>query len=200
MERLTRIITLFIISLLLVSCGSRVQTERPADRDLSQYNSFAYLPNSNVEVDGMDYNDENVNRTVIDAINQNMQQKGFNLDRENPDLLVLVGVNTRLGQRTTQQPVYAAYPYGGARGSINPLYGSNYYTGYQNWMAGGGILGWTRDTSMYEEGTTIVELVDRKSRETVWRGTLSKDIFGQNDTRAITNMVNNIFAELEVRR
>lgn len=200
MNRYNRIVTIFIITLLMVSCGSRVQTERPSDKNLSQYNSFAYLPNANVEVEGMGYNDENVNRTVIDAINRNMEQKGFNLDRQNPDLLVLVSVNTSLSQRTTQQPVYTAYPYGGTMGTINPVYGSNYYTGYQTWMGSGGIVGWTRDTKVYEEGTMIVELVDRQTRETAWRGILSKDIFGQNNAQAITNMVNNIFAELNVRR
>ncbi len=199
MKKFYRLIAIFTVILLLVSCGTRVQTERPSDKDLSQYNSFAYLPNANVEVEGMRYNDENVNRVVIDAINSNMQQKGFNLDRDNPDLLVLVRVNTQLGQRTTQQPVYAAYPYTAPVRTINPVYGPYYYRGYQTWIGGGGILGWTRDTSMYEEGTTVVELVDRQSRETVWRGTLSRDIFGQNNTQAITNMVATIFDELNVR-
>lgn len=190
-----KIITLFVISILFVSCGPRVRTERPVDRDLSQYQTFAYLPNANVDVEGRGYSDENVNRMIVDAINRNMREAGYTLDRDNPDLLVLVRVNTRLGQERRTEPVYSYYPYRGPVGTVNPVYDPYYYRGYRTWMGGGGIIGYTTDTSLYEEGTVIIDVVDRETRETVWKGTLSQDIFGQGTTEAVTEMVDEVFDE-----
>lgn len=62
-------------------------------------------------------------------------------------------------------------------------------------MGGGGIIGYTTDTSLYEEGTVIIDVVDRGSRETVWKGTLTLDIFGQGTTEAVAEMVNEVFNE-----
>lgn len=195
MMKYFRIITVLVISILFVACGSRVRTERPVEKDLSQYQTFAYLPNANVDVEGRGYSDENVNRTIVDAINRNMKQAGYTLDRGNPDLLVLVRVNTRLGQERRMEPVYSYYPYTGPIGTINPIYDPFYFRGYRGWMDAGGIIGYTTDTSLYEEGTVIIDVVDRETRETVWRGTLSEDIFGEGTTQAITEMVDEVFEE-----
>lgn len=190
-----KIITLFVVSVLFVACGSRVRTERPVNKDLSQYETFAYLPNANVDVEGRGYGEENVNRMIVEAINRNMREAGYTLDRDNPDLLVLVRVNTHLERERTTEPVYTYYPYSGAVGAINPVYDPYYYTGFRGWMGGGGIIGYTTDTSVYEEGTVIIDVVDRETRQTVWTGTLSEDIFGERTTEAVTEMVDEVFEE-----
>ncbi len=190
-----RIITLLVISILFVACGTRVQTERPVDSDLTKYQTFAYLPNANVDVEGRGYSDENVNRMIVDAINSNMRKAGYTLDRDNPDLLVLVRVNTHLEQERRTEPVYSYYPYARPGGIINPVYDPYYYRGYRGWTGAGGIIGYTTDTSLHEEGTVIIDVVDRETRETVWNGTLSRGIFGERTTKAITEMVDRVFNE-----
>lgn len=179
--------------LLIVGCGStNVQTAKTTDKDLSNYNSFAYLPNANPDIAGEDYNNEEVNTAVIEVINMNMQEAGYNLDREEPDLLVLVStkVDSEIASRT--QPVYAGYPYRSGVTTVSPFYSPYYYRGYNNFNR---VVGYDTDTYEYEEGTLVINLVDRETRETVWKGVASDNIYTQGTTDAIRGLVNDIFDE-----
>lgn len=192
--RLFSLAALSCLFLFLAGCGTgaNVTTVQPNEADLSRYDSFAYLPNANVEVAGESYNDEQINSAIIETINANMRQAGYTLDRDNPDLLVLAGANIDLERRTRQEPVYASYPYSTPGLSVHPSYNPYFYRGYRTFP---GIVGYTRDTSLYEEGTLVIELVDRETREVVWRGIASEDIFNESNTQAIQEMVTDIFEE-----
>ncbi|MDT0649815.1 DUF4136 domain-containing protein [Autumnicola edwardsiae] len=181
------------ILIMVLSCGPRVQTVKPMDTDLSKYSTFAYLPNTNVEVPGKGYNDENVNRMIVETVNQNMEQTGYTLDRDNPDLLVLISTSTEIERETTTDPVYATYPYTAGVGAVSPYYGSYYYRGYNTF--GGGIMGYDTDTYAYEEGIVVINLVDRQTKETVWKGITSDALYDQRNTVAMRDLVNEIFDE-----
>ncbi|NJY62379.1 DUF4136 domain-containing protein [Salinimicrobium sp. CDJ15-81-2] len=191
MKKLNLII-LLLISGLLINCGPRVSTQKTTNKDLSTYDSFAYLPNANVSAQNMQMRSEDVSRAVIEAVNTNLRQVGYNLDRQNPDLLVLISTETDTEVGTTTDPVYAAYPYTAGVGTINPVYNNYYYGGYAGYN---NIIGYDTDTYTYEEGTVVINLVDRETRNTVWKGVASESISGQADTRAIRNLVNAIFEE-----
>lgn len=184
-----------VVMFSIIGCGgtTNVQTAKTTNRDLSTYDSFAYLPNSSAEISGRNYNDEQVNTAIIETINMNMQEAGYELDRENPDLLVLVSTKTDLETETTAQPVYARYPYAGATArAVSPFYNNYYYTGYNRIN---NIVGYDTDTYQYEEGTLVINLVDRETEETVWKGVASENIFNQSTTGAIQDMVNDIFEQ-----
>ena len=176
-----------------VSCGPQVQTARPADVDLSWYDTFAFLPNTNAEVPGKSYNDENINSMIVETVNQNMREAGYTLDRDNPDLLVLISTKTEIERERETNPVYAAYPYTAGMATVGPGYGSYYYRGFTNF--GGGILGYDTDTYAYEEGTVVINLVDRETKETVWKGMTSDALYDQENTAAMRDLVNEIFEE-----
>lgn len=183
--------------LFLVGCGgSNVQTTKTTERDLSTYDSFAYLPNTNPEVEGRNYNDEEVTTSVIETINMNMQEAGYKLDREEPDLLVLVStrVDTETANRT--QPVYAGYPYTSGVNTVSPFYSPYHYRGYNNFNR---VVGYDTDTYQYEEGTLVINLVDRQTQETVWKGIASDNIYTQGSNEAIRGLVNDIFKEYPLR-
>lgn len=181
---------IFCISLLLImSCGSNVQTTKTTNKDLSTYDSFAYLPNASVREE---YNDEKVNTAVIEVINTNMQKAGYNLDRDNPDLLVLVSTKVNRETATRSQPVYAQYPYTTGVTTVNSVYGPYYYRGFNNFNR---VVGYDTDTYQYKEGTLVINLVDRKTEETVWKGIASEDIYNQGTNSAIRELVNDIFEQ-----
>lgn len=190
-------ITFFFSFLFLVSCGgSNVQTAKTTDKDLSTYNSFAYLPNTNPEVQGRNYNNEEVTTSVIETINMNMQEAGYKLDREEPDLLVLVStrVDKELASRT--QPVYAGYPYTSGVNTVSPFYSPYHYRGYSSINR---VVGYDTDTYQYEEGTLVINLVDRQTQETVWKGIASDNIYTQGSNEAIRKLVNDIFKQYPLR-
>lgn len=179
--------------IMAISCGPRVQTERPTNVNLEKYDTFAFLPNANVEVQDRNYNDENINSMIVETVNQNMREAGYSLDRDNPDLLVLISTSTEIEREMTTSPVYAAYPYGAGVTTIGPWYEPYYYRGYNTF--GGGVIGYDTDTYAYEEGTVVINLIDRETKETVWKGMTSDALYDQPNTQAMRELVNEIFEE-----
>jgi hypothetical protein len=186
------LIMLLLLSGLLFSCGPRVSTEKTTSKDLSTYNSFAYLPNSNVNAQNLPMDSEEVSQAVVEAVNTNLREAGYNLDRQNPDLLVLISTRTDTELETTTEPVYATYPYTTRVGTINPVYNNYYYGGYTGFT---NVVGYDTDTYSYEEGTVVINLVDRETKNTVWKGVASESLSGQSNIQGIRDLVNAIFEE-----
>lgn len=189
-----RIYLLLFASVLImgVGCGPRVQTERPTNVNLEKYDTFAFLPNSNAQVQG-ETNLEDVDVVVIETVNQNMREAGYTLDRDKPDLLVLISTRTEIERERATNPVYAAYPYTTGITTVGPQYGSYYYRGFNTF--GGGVIGYDTDTYAYEEGTVVVDLIDRETKESVWKGMTSDALYDQSNTQAMRELVNEIFDE-----
>lgn len=175
-----------------MGCGPRVSTEKMTNKDLSVYDTFAYLPNANITAPGLRMDSEDVSMAVVEAVNMNLRQEGYNLDRQNPDLLVLIETETDTEIGTTTDPVYATYPYTTGVGMVNPVYNNYYYGGYAGYN---NIIGYDTDTYAYEEGTVVIRLVDRETRNTVWRGVASESLAGETDLQGIRDLVSAIFEE-----
>ncbi|MBQ0732794.1 DUF4136 domain-containing protein [Aquimarina celericrescens] len=184
---------LFLTGLLvftLFGCGPAVQTVKMSDEDLSKYSTFAYLPNSNFDDSNIGYNDKTVGSKVIERVNSNLSKAGYTLDRENPDLLVLIRTKTDTETETYTDPIYATYPYADLTPAVSPYYDPFYYTNYYDYNQ---IVGYETDVYKYKEGTLIVDLVDRKSKKVIWRGTASDQIYKDNNSKAISTYVDDIF-------
>lgn len=179
--------------LLLTSCGPRVQTVNPEDKSLDNYNTFAFLPNTNPEVPDKNYNDEEVNEIIVETVNDNMKRKGFEMDRDNPDLLVLISASTNTEVTTTADPVYATYPYNTTITRVSPFYRPYTYRGYATYT---GIIGYDTNTRQYKDGTVVIDLIDRDTKETVWKGVARDEIYSQTDTGAILSLVDELFEEM----
>lgn len=191
-------LALFLFSILLYSCGPQVVTAQPTEADLSSYKTFAYLPNSSVAMNKEDMNDEEVNNRIIETVNLQMEKQGYTLDRSNPDLLVLISVKTDTETEVQSDPVYARYPYGTyGVNTVSPYY-SNY--SYNNFYSYGNVIGYDTDTYQYQEGTLIISLVDRQSRNIVWKGMTSEAIYSGSTTDEVVTLVDDIFQEYPVKR
>lgn len=175
-----------------MSCGPRFQTEITTDKNLREYSTYAFLPNSNQSVDNKQYQDPVLNQAIVEAIHDNLQQEGYKLDQDNPDLLVLVSTKIKERRRTSVRPRYSYYPYRvGVRG-IHPMYHPYYYYGYMDF---GPFAGYDVDEYPYEEGTVIIYLVDRQTERTVWKGLASANIYNQNEPKTVVNLINAVFQE-----
>jgi hypothetical protein len=181
----------FILSI-IYSCGPAVATIKTTDDNLNKYSSFSYLPNANLEMPDANTNDD-VNRMVLQTINDNMIDAGYQMDRDEPDLLVLVSTKINEETETTRDPIYATYgTYNRTGLNVSPYYNNYYYTGYNNYNK---VIGYDTDTSNYKEGTLIIQLVDRDSNQTVWKGVSSTSIYDSGSVNAMTNLVSAIFEE-----
>ncbi|WP_157974508.1 DUF4136 domain-containing protein [Lewinella sp. IMCC34183] len=187
---------LLAVSLFLVSCGPQVTTAQPTDADLSKYKTFAYLPNADIEMTDANMDQEAINSRIIETVNTQMQQEGYRLNRDNPDLLVLISVKKDQETATDTDPVYATYPYGTyGVNTVSPYYNNYYYNDFYNY---GGVVGYDTDTYNYTEGTLIISLVDRNSKNTVWKGMTSEAIYSGSTTEEIIGLVDDIFDEYPI--
>ena len=187
-----QLILLFLAGSVLISCGPRVSTAKMTNKDLSIYDTFAYLPSTGIDMPAESFDDETVNEAVIETVNQNLREAGYVLDRENPDLLVLISTKTDVEVGTTTDAMFATYPYATGVTTVSPFYDPYYYSGFSGFNE---FVGYDVDTYRYKQGAVIINLVDRETRETVWKGVASESIFNQPTVQAIQELVNAIFEE-----
>lgn len=189
-----RYIFILMMTICLISCGPRVTTTKTSSKNLGNYQTFAYLPNSNFDSNQSRFNNENVGKAVIESVNRNMRQLGYTLDRTNPDLLVLMSTSTDRETNVTTDPVYATYPnYYGRNYAVSPYYEPYYYNNYYGYNR---LVGYDTDVNTYKEGTLRLSLVDRGTQNVIWKGTVSDAIYSnQNDSKAIAKFVDDMFAE-----
>ena len=188
-----------LLAFFFASCGPTVRTSQPTSADLSKYSTFAYLPNALVDVEGLE--SEELSGEVVEAVRKQLQQVGYRVDRDDPDLLVLLSVKQDTEVETRRDPVYgsaySAYPYTNGVYGVSPYYNDYYYNGYDAY--GADIVGYDVDTYRYKTGTLILNLVDRATKNTVWKAVSEKAIYDGNVSPSdIAMMVDDMFAEFPV--
>lgn len=174
------------------ACGPSVSTTKQDRVSLSKFNTFAYLPNTGIDVPKKNETDEDVNELVIKTINANLQNAGYTINRNNPDLLVLVSTKIDFDSETIPNGTYASYPYTAGATAVSTYYGNYYYAGFADY---GGITGYNTDSYSYKEGTVVIDIVNRKTKESVWKGASSESLYDENQADAIAYLVNEIFKE-----
>ncbi len=187
-----------LTALSFFACGPMVSTTKITSKDLSNYETFAYLPNGNFdEIEG--YNDNTVGAAVISRVNENMKDLGYELDRDEPDLLVLIGTQTDKEQTRVKEPVYATYPtYYTTNYRVGNLYEPYYYYGYADYNQ---LVGYDVDYDTYKEGTLMLSVVDRETKNVLWKASANNFIAkGQSNSRAIAKYVDDIFAKYPTQK
>lgn len=154
-----------LVFIFLLSCGPRVDTEKRTARDMSSFTSYSFLPNQDT-IRTSSYDNTRVNEVVIDQINLDLQDKGLRLDRNQPDLLVYYHLMLEEEVGGEADPVYNNYQYYRPGYYIGPYY-RNYL--YHNYYTVPRIFG-NVDQIPYKEGTIVIDLIDRRTNQIVWRG------------------------------
>jgi hypothetical protein len=141
--------------------------------NLSRYRTFAWMPmtrnsdkaNTNMAADAK----------IKDATTAALTTKGLSLQQRDPDLLVSYSTAVGRGTRTYYYPTYygsGLYPgfgFGLGWGGFGwgGFYRPYYYAYGAPFMYGGMTAA---DQEHYKEGTLIIDLIDRRTRQIVWRG------------------------------
>ncbi|MCC8361216.1 DUF4136 domain-containing protein [Salinimicrobium sediminilitoris] len=178
--------------ILFTSCGPKVDANKRTAKSLNSYDSYAFLPNQDT-IQTSKYDNAQVNEIVIDEIRQNMQDLNYRLDKNQPDLLVYYHLMFDEEVAVNANPVYTNYSYYRPGFYVGPYYRnyaySNYFTVPR--IAGNGI-----EQVPYKEGTIVIDLIDRKSNEIVWRGRAEDVVAPGNLDEEVRSYVNAIFEKL----
>ncbi len=144
------------IAFLVFSYGcSSVQVHSDFDPD-AEFSTIRTYSWKKVQVPGDSLADNPLlYKRIALSIDKYLQGRGYSLtDQASADVLVAIHAGLKEKMRVTD--------WGGPRGYYrDPLYDS--------WW-GGGAYGGRVDVSYYTEGTLVIDIVDRKQEELIWRG------------------------------
>lgn len=193
MKKIQLFITLILAGAFMISCGSGSNISKDAARKLKDYNTYSFLPNKDTIKD-RSYNNHRIHELIISTINNNMSAEDYAIDNSRPD--VLVYIHPMFDERVADvnaDPVYTNFSY------YRPgLYIGDYYTDYtydnyftiQRITAGGEIK-----QIPYKEKSIVIDFIDRKTNEILWRGTANEEIGSKRWERDIRNYIDEIFKE-----
>jgi len=146
----------------------------------NKYRTFAWLPSPDTSRKINDIADEKIK----DAVTAGLEKRGLTLQVIHPDLLVRYSVQVRERIRIYNYPAYVYGPGIVYRGVIRNRYGRYFYYNYTSPFPV--YVGSDIDQVPYKEGTLIIDLIERRNHQVIWRGYGTGDV--DNPERAITDI------------
>ncbi|WP_422104284.1 DUF4136 domain-containing protein [Winogradskyella sp.] len=196
MKTISRLLPCFGL-LILMSCASNIKSKKYTDDDFKSFKTFAYLPNTAFKVDEFNAeSDASIEESLIATMNDKMVEKGFTLDTNNPDLLVLLSTSNEIKSNLqNQKNNYEQAPSGGSSAGNSPNYASVSSTDYKRYFSSSEDALYNKP---YKKGTLIVQVFSKASKELIWAG-MAEDFKAHiSDQTLMTRMINEIFNEFPI--
>jgi hypothetical protein len=184
-----RFLPFSFLMLLLSACSSElhVLTSYDEDADFRSYLTFGvvnYDTSTMVSGKPMGF----VDRYFKSAIEDQMKERGYIIsDNRDLEIYYYVKLDTQSELVATSYPSYGGY------------YGSPYYYGYYGGYGYGSVGIGISTTSVQQvdhtTGTLIIDIVDVRADNVVWRGTAQKSIDNNKggDQREISHIIDRVF-------
>ena len=180
-----------VMSILFASCGASAPDAKDDLKKLKSYNTYAYLPNKDTIIN-RDLDNNSIQEVIVETINANMRDEGFVLDRRTPDVLVHFHPMFDEKVAVNANPVYTNYAYYRPGLYIGPYY-QDYM--YENYFTIQRLNGPRIDQVPYREKSIVIDLIDRRTNEILWRGTSSETIGSRRMDREIREYIDDIFKD-----
>jgi hypothetical protein len=188
-----------IILLTIIAACSSVTTFSDRDKaaNFSNYKTFAWLPNPADSFANELFSNEIIETNVKNYVNKEMQDRGYVIDIDSPDLILEYNVDIERKNRVETAPMYQ-YPY-----NYNWSYNPNYdrYFGYRfgNPSSPAPYETYTSERIPYNEGTLTIGVIDRRTNKLVWRGWSTGTIIDPTTYRAnLERDIHTMFLEYPV--
>ena len=188
MKRLQISLLGIIAVLLLVACGSGSKLTDEA-KTLRNYNSYAFLPNNDT-IMSRAYDNNRINDVIVSTVNANMKDEGYILDRRQPDVLIFVHTMFDEKAEVNADPVYTSYSYYRPGLYIGPYVEDYVFEDYYTIQR---LNGNTVKQLPYQERSIVIDFINRRTNEVIWRGTSEEEIGTRRMDRDIRNYVDDIF-------
>ncbi|MEM8847599.1 MAG: DUF4136 domain-containing protein [Bacteroidota bacterium] len=158
---------IILLSIFLGSCASNIKTEKTTDDSFSEFKTFAYLPNTAFDVKAFNSDiDDSVAPSLISTLNSEMKVKGYSIDHENPDLVLLLKTRRELNSNENTKSKYERASSGGSVGG-SPNFASTGSSGGKRYTSNDESA---TNNKPSKEGSLVVEVYNRKTKELLWVG------------------------------
>ena len=148
-----------------------VHTDFDPDYDLWTYKSFDWGEKINIEEgkNPLYYNELNDKR-IKKAVQDQLSKRGYKLTPENPDLIMHYHIIVK------DQSAVITEPFGYAYGPYWNRMNTNVY--------------------LYREGTLILDLMDKKTNNLIWRGWAVTDVKDSYSTEEIEEIIKKVVSKI----
>ncbi len=144
--------------------AGKVYVDYDRQADFGAYKTYAWLPAKGFNL--ADVN-ELLHLRVKNYIEDKLEKGGYLLVEKNPDFLVTYYTASK--DMTKINVVSMGYAYG-------PGWGWDpYWTGYWGWGYGGSHAA-SGQVAVYTKGTLIIDVIDARTKQLIWRGTLKDSV------------------------
>jgi hypothetical protein len=153
-----------LLALFLLGLAGCAVTDLDKSADFTRYKTFAW-GKSDVEVSNPVYDSDLINKRIYHAVEKEFAKRGIVKNDRNPDFIVRYHTYTEEKQQTQ-----GGHPY---------RYGFHPFGGFYPFAFGWGFpyyLTTPQTTSEYTEGTLVLDIIDRRSDELIWRGSVSGNV------------------------
>lgn len=179
--------------LVLMSCAvTNVKTKKFTDDDFSNFKTFAYLPNTSFSVEEFKSDfDQSIKESLIASMNKKMIEKGFSVNTNNPDLLVLLTTSNDIKSNLNNKEKNSSEQSGiGGGVSSGPNYATVSTLNYKRYLSNGED---EINNRPYKAGSLVVEVFSTKTKELIWLG-IAEDFKSHiSDQTLMSRMVNEVF-------
>lgn len=169
---------LLIFTVLVMSCSS-ISVNHDYDKEanfvaLKTFDWIAQPSNVVGDVNAARARNDLIDSRVKSAVNNQLVAKGYQQNSENPDFLI--AYHTGLKEKVNVSSYgYGYYPRGR----------------YYGWGGGSYV-----DVHQYEEGTLILDFVDAKAKQLIWRGAATKALESNPSPEKIEKNINKVIAKI----
>jgi hypothetical protein len=189
---------LCLIAIGLSSCSVAVYSNYDRSTDFTRYKTFTWLKYSD-SIQNQYYDNDITHNNIMNFANNYLYSVGYELEPNEPDLFITYHTMAKREMRTVNTPIYSYAP-----SYYSPSYG-NYPYGYNRQQQYNHnnvpyIIGYNTQQIPYIEGTVIIDIVDRRTNQLVWRGWGESSISSANDVdRQLHGEINRIMAKYPVK-
>lgn len=172
-----------LLMMMLIGCSSvTIKHDFDPEVDFSTYKTYMWYAGKMPAGDALNANPL-VKKRIANAIDKTLQEKGYSIGTEEAyDFVVIIHAGTKEKTQITNYG-YSGYGYGG--------YGRGWggYGGY------GGHYGGT-DVYQYDETTLVIDIMDAKKKEMVWRGTVTGVVKENPDMEEQQENIKNVVGKM----
>lgn len=163
---------------MMLLLGSCAVTDMSHEVDFNTYRTFGFST-ADVQVHNPAYKSGLISSKIRKDIKAEFEKRGLVYTKDNPDLLVNYTTFTQDKQQNWAG--YGGYPMMYGWGWRGPM-----FWGYPYPYMGYGPYGGYGYPYHYTEGTLIIDVIDAKSNEQVWRGLVKGNV---NDIKALSKSI-----------
>jgi len=173
------------VSVMAFSCSPKVYVEKDPMTNLGNYRTYAWVDTkSSKEENGKDAT-EFAKLSIQNAVNQKLQQAGWKLVKDHPDVLVTYDILVERKVEERNNPVYTQ-PF--TRFYYNPF--------FNRWAAiyyPSRFVGYDSYTVPVREATVSISMLDAKTDKKVWQGWTSEIVnsrfLAKDEVRSTVNRI-----------